>query len=165
MKKLAVGTQFLAAALLAASLLAQSSVDPAKEADIRRLMEMLGSQEMGEQMGESILQQVRPALENMLPPGERRQEIFMSLEEKLQMQFRSSELAEIVIPIYDRHLKHEEIVELIEFYQSPLGRRILEVMPGIMAEAQEAGSRWGDEIFQQIIAEMEDEFPELKEIP
>ena len=165
MKKLAKVTPFLAAALVAASLLAQSSVDPAKEADIRRLMEMLGSQKMGEQMGESILQQVRPALENMLPPGERRQEILLRLEEKLRTQFQSPQLTDLVIPIYDRHLKQEEIAELIEFYQSPLGRRILEVMPGIMDEAQEAGGRWGDEIFQKVIAEMEEEFPELKEFP
>ena len=166
MKKLAlVSTISLALALTAVSPLAQSSIDPAKEADIRRLMETLGTSRMADQMSESILEQVRPALERMLRPGSRRQTILTRLNEKLRSRFNSAELIERVIPIYDRHLSHAEITKLIEFYQTPLGRRILEVMPGIMEEAQTAGGRWSEEIFQQIIAELEEEFPELRDMP
>ena len=158
-------TMLLAASMMGQPAAGQASTDAPKGADIRRLMEILGSDRIGPEIGSSILQEVRPALERMLPAGARRQEVLARLEQKLQAKFSSAELSSQIVAIYDERLTHKEILEFVEFYQGPLGQRMLEVMPAIMQEAQGIGTQWGEEAFQQVITEMEAEFPELRDVP
>lgn len=159
---IAIGVTGLA---VGASLLAQSAGDQAKEADIRRLMEILGSDRMGQEIGNSILQEIRPALEQMLPSGARRKEILARFEQKLGPQLDSTELSSQIIALYNERLTHKEILDMVDFYQSALGRKMLEVMPAIMQESQGLGAEWSEAAFQRVITEMEKEFPELKDIP
>ena len=149
--------------LAGGALLAQSGITPAKEADIRRLIEMTGGNDMGKQMAQSIMEQIQPALEGMLPAGARREEILKAFRIEFEMRFDPGELTGLMIPIYDKHMNHEEIRELLAFYQTPLGQRVLKALPAIMLESQAAGSQWGERIFQDVIRQMEEEFPELKE--
>jgi hypothetical protein len=148
-------------------LLAQSGIGPAqeKEADIRRLIEMTGSSDLGAQLGKNVLDQILPTLENMFPPGPKREEIVGAFRTKLKTRFNPQELTELMIPVYDKHMTREEIQELIEFYQTPLGQRVLKIMPAVMQESQAIGSQWGEKIFQDVIREMEEEFPELRQPP
>lgn len=143
---------------------ASPALNPSKEADIRRLIKLTGTGTMGAEMGRSLIEQVQPALESTLPPGERSRRIVRTFAEKVGKRFDSKTLTEMVVPIYDKHLTHQEVLDLIEFYQTPLGKRLLEVMPGIMEESQTAGRRWSEKIFREVVQEMETEFPELKEI-
>ncbi len=73
-------------------------------------------------------------------------------------------MSEKVIPIYDRHLSHEEIRGLIQFYETPLGRRLVKVLPQIMQESMAAGEEWGTERILEVLREMAEEFPELRQI-
>lgn len=143
---------------------AQPPQNPAKEADIRRLIDMTGGAELGVQMGRTLLEQLRPMLGDRLPPGERSQRILDTLSDKILLRFTSKKLTELVIPIYDKHMTRQEILGLIKFYQTPLGKKVLKTLPAILQESQAVGSQWGEKIFRDVVREMEAEFPELREL-
>ena len=50
------------------------------------------------------------------------------------------------VPIYDKYYTHSEIKELISFYESELGRKIVRVMPSLTNECIIAGEKWGQSI-------------------
>lgn len=61
---------------------------------------------------------------------------------------------ELLIPLYDKYLTLDEIRELIVFYESPLGRRLVEVQPLLAAESMVAGQQWGARVSMEVAAEL-----------
>jgi hypothetical protein len=70
---------------------------------------------------------------------------------------RRAEFVELLVPIYDQRFSPAELRDLLAFYQSPLGLRLLEVQPDLTRDAMMAGQRWGmrlgAEIGQDLAAE------------
>ena len=50
---------------------------------------------------------------------------------------------ELMLPIYDKHLTDGEVNDLVTFYETPLGRKLVEIMPVIYQEGTVAGSKRG----------------------
>jgi hypothetical protein len=138
--------------------------DPTKEADIRRLIELTGSAQLTQAMMNQMAQQMKPLLINSLPPGERSEQIANIFVQKMVERANSEGFLKMVIPIYDKHLSHEEIKGLIQFYESPLGKKYVEVLPQMMQESNAAGAEWGHQITQEVLQDMQEQFPELKKI-
>lgn len=63
-----------------------------------------------------------------------------------QARARRGELEEGYVTLYDRHFTAAEIRELLAFYDSPIGRRFLEVQPVLMREGIALGQEWGSRI-------------------
>jgi hypothetical protein len=61
-------------------------------------------------------------------------------------EFSGGELVQLIIPIYDRHFSHEEIKDIIKFYETPTGKKMVEKLPLITQESMNAGQQWGMEI-------------------
>lgn len=138
-------------------------IDPAKEADIRRMIDIMGGKKLMEQMMTQMFEQLKPEIMKIVPPGERGQKIADAFAQKFQARFKTADLLELTIPIYDKYFSDEDIQGLIQFYQSPLGQRFVKVMPQTSAESASVGIRWGQKNFQEIWRELQAEFPELKE--
>jgi len=141
----------------------QEKINPAKEADIRRLLDLLGTKKLMGQLGAQIVEGIKPAFEKDLPAGERGQQILNTLLQKVQARLNSDELVELTIPIYDKYFTQGEIKGIIQFYESPLGQHFVQVLPQLMQDSYAAGTQWGEKTFQQILQEMQEEFPELKQ--
>jgi hypothetical protein len=157
----------LAALLLGAiNMLAQAAphqqVDPAKAADIRRLLELTGTKKLMEQMMNTAGDQLKSSFAKALPQNERSQKIVEAFLQKFQARFNSEMLAEQVIPIYDKYLSAEDIKGLIQFYASPLGQRMVTALPQIARESQSAGYQLGQKVARQVLQEVQEEYPELK---
>lgn len=56
---------------------------------------------------------------------------------------RTGELEALFIPIYDRHFTAGELRQLIAFYGSPIGQKMVTEQPAIAREAMESGRQWG----------------------
>ncbi len=63
-----------------------------------------------------------------------------------------------VAAVYDKYFTHDEILEMIEWYSSPLGKKTIKVMPKLLVESNEAGRRWGEEVGNRVATEMIEEF-------
>ncbi len=138
-------------------------IDPGKEADIRRMIDIMGGKKLMEQMAAQMLEQLKPEIVKILPPGERSQKITEAFRQKFQARFKTADLLEQTIPIYDKYFTDEDIQGLIQFYQSPLGQRFVKAMPQASAESASVSIRWQQKNIQEIWHELQTEFPELKE--
>jgi len=61
-----------------------------------------------------------------------------------------NELVQAMIPIYDRFYSEEEINQLTAFYNSPVGKKTIEVTPALIQQSMMAGQQWGEKMWQKI---------------
>jgi hypothetical protein len=61
----------------------------------------------------------------------------------------------MLVPIYDRHLTHADVTSLIEFFQSPAGKKLVSVQPEIMKESMQVGQAWGEKLANEVTAELQ----------
>ena len=126
---------YLGGALSVAPAFAEAQVrtDPAKQADIQKLMNLTGAGNLGMQAMDQMILSMKGAM--------------ASVPEKFWTEFRkevnADELVNLIIPVYDKHLSHAEIKELIKFYETPVGKKMISVMPAITAESMQVGQQWG----------------------
>jgi hypothetical protein len=60
------------------------------------------------------------------------------------------DLVELLAPIYYKHLTVGDLKKIIEFYQTPVGKKYAEETPMITQESMAAGQEWGMKIGQQV---------------
>jgi uncharacterized protein len=140
----------------------QHKIDPAKEADIRRLMDMVGIKKVMTDTMESMIQGLRPVLSNSLPPGDYREKLVDLFYAKFQSKADMTYLLDLAVPVYDKYFSHEEIKGLLAFYATPLGQKSISVMPQLTNEMRDAGRKWGEELGRTSMLEVLDEHPDLK---
>lgn len=129
-----------------------SSANPAdaettKVAEIRRLLELTGTREMVNEMKGSMMEQFRRTAPGM--PEEMLNEMMAEL--------KADDLVESMIPVYSKHFTGEDVKQLIAFYQSPFGKKVLREMPQIIAESNDVGTRWGEGVVQRVATRWRDQ--------
>jgi uncharacterized protein len=67
------------------------------------------------------------------------------------------QLTERVVPIYQRHFTAEDVAELLKFYRSPLGQKVIAQMPQVMSEASLANQQWGRQRAQEMLGQLQKE--------
>lgn len=140
---------------------AQQTIDPAKEADIRALIELTGGKDMVDDAAASAAEQFRAKFQQTLPDNDRAQKFTEAFLERYKARFNSDELLEQIVRIYDKHFSAEDVKELLKFYGSPLGQRVAEAMPQIARESQAAGQALSQRVSRDVHQELKNEFPEL----
>jgi len=61
---------------------------------------------------------------------------------KLSRAFNVEEIVLELVPVYDRYFTDEELQDLIDFYQSPTGQKVLEVNPMLLKDSMEISYRY-----------------------
>jgi hypothetical protein len=140
---------------------AASKVDPAKEADIRQLMEVTGAKDLGKQLMTAGIAQFRASVNESQPDNPRANQFADAFAARFEKHFDAHNLTEIVIPIYDKHLSNEDLKELLAYYQSPFGQHMLKVLPEVARESQVAGFKLGQKAAQEAMEELKAEYPEF----
>ena len=59
------------------------------------------------------------------------------------------DLVDMLVPVYSRHLTLDDLQKIIEFYQTPVGKKYAEKTPLIMQESMQIGQQWGMKIGQE----------------
>lgn len=118
----------------------------ATEADVRRLLEVTGAAKMGLQVVATIGQSMRQA----------HPDVPDAVWAELLAEFRGDEITELVVPIYRKHLTGDDVRGLLVFYESPVGRKMLQVQPQILKDSMAAGQRWGEECARRVLKRLEE---------
>jgi uncharacterized protein len=139
----------------------QPKIDPAKAADIRRLIELTGATHALDQQTEAMTKSVRPLLVKSLPDGEYRERLADLFLERLRSKIDPQKMIDLIVPIYGRYFSAEDIKGLIQFYQTPVGQKAALVFPQVTAETTAAGQKWGESLGRDSMAEVLAEHPEL----
>ncbi|MEM8901210.1 MAG: DUF2059 domain-containing protein [Bacteroidota bacterium] len=66
------------------------------------------------------------------------------------------DLVDRFLPIYKNHLSLEELQGIIEFYKTPVGKKLIEKTPLIMQESMELGKAWGQEISETALRKLKE---------
>lgn len=119
------------------------AIDPAKDADIRSLMELTGARDQIQDALTNSSEQYREKLMATVPNNDRGQAFVTSFVDGYQKKFDVNQLTEQLVSIYDKHYTDEEIKGLLQFYGSPLGQKVAAEMPKIAREVQAASRTEG----------------------
>lgn len=140
-----------------------SKIDPAKEADIRKLLDLVGTRQVAVRTLDQMSNTIRPVLENSMPPGEYRGKLIDLFFAKFKSKADAQHIVDLAVPIYDKHFSREEIEGLMQFYQTPLGHKTLTELPSLLSELRDAGEKWGQVLGRESMEEVLAEHPEMKE--
>jgi hypothetical protein len=139
------------------------AIDPAKEADIRRLLEVVHAGTVGVAAMNAMEPNVRKMMTSSLPPGDYRERLINLFLEKFHAKLSPKQLEDLAVPVYDKYYSDEDLRGLIQFYQTPLGQKMMTSMPKVITEASEAGQKWGQELGRQTMMEVLAEHPEIRQ--
>jgi hypothetical protein len=117
---------------------------PATNEDVTQLFEVMDTKSTGLQTFDAIMTQML----QMFPTVP--SDFLNSFRENLDF----GSLVEAFIPIYAKYYTHNEVMQLIEFYQSPIGRKSVEVTPAIAQESMSVSMEWAMRISEQMIEAM-----------
>jgi len=122
------------------------SQSSSKQQAIRELLEVTGSAKIGVQV-----------LNNMVSTYQKSYtKADSSFWDEFMKEVSPDGFVSITIPIYDKYFTEEEIRQIIAFYKTPIGQKIISTMPSVMREAMNAGEAWGKEIGEKILKRLKE---------
>ena len=122
----------------------------AKAGDIKRLLDLTTTESFIRAWSEGFLK----IFSGMAAAGgteEQKKEIAMisnTVSEVMTAEY--PKLAEKLTAVYDKYYTHEEIEELIAFYQSPVGQKTIKILPALTTESMKLGMEWGKSLMPLI---------------
>ena len=125
----------------------KQEIDPAKKADIKKMLKLTGAGDMAKQMMGQMIGMQRQANPNV--PAD--------FWDEFMGEVNADELIDITVPSYDKHFTHEEIKALIQFYESPIGKKLVSQQPKVMQDSMVAGQKWGMKLASKIAMRLKDE--------
>lgn len=120
-----------------------------KRADIVALMRQSGSEGLALSLSAGLARQITTAVKTARPdvPGRVldivERELVRMLAEKMG---GPQGLMARMVPAYAEAFSHEEVRQLLAFYQSPLGRKAVSTVPRLMAQGQRIGQEMAREL-------------------
>ncbi|MDQ1163494.1 hypothetical protein QE422_003862 [Chryseobacterium sp. SORGH_AS 447] len=69
----------------------------------------------------------------------------------------SEEFSNLYIPIYAKYYTESELDELIRFYKTPIGQKVLVNTPLIMKESVEIGRDWGQKLGKKLVEKLNEQ--------
>jgi hypothetical protein len=140
---------------------ANSSIDPAKEADIRSLMELVGARDLVQDGANNAIEQSREKLLASVPNNDNGQAFVNAFAASYQKKFDVDQVTDQLVAIYDQHFTDDEIKGLLQFYGSPLGQKVATEMPKIGRETQAAVRAASAKAAKESLAEVKQQNPEI----
>ena len=67
-----------------------------------------------------------------------------------------------MIPVYAKYFTHDDILQMIAFYETPLGQKTIKVMPQIAGESAQVTMRWITGVFQELQEEDKEDDGEMQ---
>lgn len=127
----------------------QTPVAPEKAKNLHRLMELTGSHNLARQMIEGMMASIKSNSQSA--NKEMEAQVLRIFEEEMLKVFTAERVESLIFPIYDKYFSDDEIIALIAFYESPLGKKTTSVLPQIMNESLTVGKILGREVQQSAL--------------
>jgi uncharacterized protein len=126
---------------------AQQQLDAATKEDVQQFLEITGArrniQDMWDNMAKLAASTAAESYQRKHPdasPLEIRKAAELAGEsiQKATKGLPIDELLDAMVPVYQRHLTHADLRNIIEYYSSPTGQKVIKEMPGMMTESMQA---------------------------
>ena len=133
-------------------------MNPAKKEDIQRLLKVSGMTAQVNMLSQYTLSQYLSITREKYPGLS--PDLVSIMKEKCMEEIQSNLWApggffSRFVPMYDKYFTHQEILALIEFHESPVGKKILFLQPVLVKEGMSIGEQWSKDILVHIIKNVE----------
>ncbi|MGA9856039.1 MAG: DUF2059 domain-containing protein [Gammaproteobacteria bacterium] len=117
-------------------------------ADILQLIEMTGGAHMGQLFGNAIAQQIINNLQASHPDISPKAFTIIKQETSgmLADPAINKQLVEMLVPIYAQYYTDADVRQMIAFYKTPLGQKIIQNNPEIAHASMQDGEQWGKDV-------------------
>jgi hypothetical protein len=109
--------------------------------NIKKLLELNGGDKANEKTAQSIIDSIKH-----LVPDFKNENV------------KPSDIKDIVdtmqnetIPIYDKHFTDEEILGIIDFFNTPIGKIYLSKMSTVVMETMQVSSKYGEMVYNRLM--------------
>lgn len=116
----------------------------AEETQVRELLRLTGSMSVALQMRDKILDTFKRAMP----------EVPADLWSALGAECDPRQLEDAIVPLYLASFTAPELDQMLTFYRSPVGEKLLRKQPEIFRASSEAGRQWAAEISQRLRARL-----------
>lgn len=154
--------RILMGAALAAVLAVQAVGGPAragspeKQAQIRELLRNSGGLSIADEMMRAVSSQTIELLSRQSgerPPPGTVEAIQNTTSKVMRRNFGS--FLESMVAVYDKAYTDQEVMDLLAFYKSPVGRKSVAILPQMMQASQVLAQRWMKKIEPELSAEIQ----------
>jgi TonB family protein len=140
--------------------------DPAKIAQIRRLLSVMGVQDRMPQMMRAMTDQMAALMDTSSSSGDTTQaqvgQFTRLLRERMISKMQALDLVGLYVPVYDRNYTADDIDALIVFYESPVGKKTLQLQTQLSVESMQAVTPAIQKLMKESMAEIRKEHPEFE---
>lgn len=116
------------------------SYSQSKNVKAKELMSLMGQQNLSSNLSTLFIDQFRQKYPKV-------DEVFWK---KMETEIDVNSLIDSSTNIYEKYFTDKEIDELLEFYKSPLGKKMVQNVPLIIKESQSIGANWVMEVEKKI---------------
>lgn len=117
-----------------------------KETQIRKLLDITGSVKLGTESMDRIIETFKTNFNNV--PAE--------FWDEFRSEIDAEGLIKLIVPIYDKYYSEEDVRQLIAFYETPLGKKLIEKTPFILRDSFTSGQQWGKEIGARVVERLKE---------
>jgi hypothetical protein len=121
-----------------------SSIDPAKAAEIKKMLDLTGVLKLMGQMKTRLLETYKDQHPGVPP------EVWKRIDQEMDM----GQLLQDIIPLYDKYYTLDDLKAANAFYGSPAGQHLLAATPQLMRESMQIGQAWGQKVNQRVAADL-----------
>jgi len=158
------------------SCFAQTNVDdsPATKADVERYFQIVNSHDMMKKLMASMAQGIQQMTheqyvkhQDELPAGYETK--MNAMMDDMFNNMPMDEMMQSMVPAYQKHFTKGDIDNLVAFYSSPTGEKVLRELPSIMAEAMQGMmpimTKYMETVQQRLLKETNDMIARSKKQP
>ena len=157
MRKLLIVVLF--GTLLTGSLMARAE-DPPQANAIDVAKEMVAAAHMIDMMGTAldlVSQSMEGLIERANPGREKEVHDFMMKYYLPEVRKRLPEFGDLMAEEYARYFTAEELGQLVVFYKSDIGQKLIALQPKMMQDAMQLGQDWGQKVAIEVLRKVEPE--------
>ncbi|WP_407481721.1 DUF2059 domain-containing protein [Elizabethkingia meningoseptica] len=147
MKKLTILILITACSLTFAQ---QQTVPPAKKEKIKTLLRLTNVIGLSNQIMSNMIDSYQSYYKQI--PAEYWTEIKKEAA-------ASGEFEELLIPVYSKYYTEKELDDVIAFYKTPTGQKVIKTMPEMTKESMQAGQEWGMKLGQKVMKNINEKYP------
>jgi hypothetical protein len=134
--------------------------DAAKDAAVRHLLDVTGESKLADNLSGTISMQIRNAVQTKLS-GDKLQKFMVDFDAKFRASASPKQVIDAVVPYYANAFTTEEIQEIAKFYDSPVGQKMVQAMPQVSRDTQQAGFAIEKKAALDSLQSMLTDYPEI----
>ncbi len=115
-----------------------------KEGKVRELLTLMRVSDMSVQMLDGMMAAMRGAMPQV------NEEFWTAFRAEV----KTDEFINLLVPIYASNFEEADLDGLIQFYRSPVGKRLVEKQPLILQQSMAVGQKWGEQLAERAMQQL-----------